>query len=65
MDRVTLIVVSVVGIALFVLVVLAILLDFSDMTGWKIPRLMLDWWALFFGLLAIGGFGGLAFVIWS
>ena len=65
MDQVILIVISVVGIALFVLVVLAILLDFSDMTGWRIPRLIFDWWALFFGFLAMAGFGGLAYVIWS
>jgi len=65
LGHVILIVISVLGTAVFFFAVMAILFDFSDTTGWQIPRPRFDWQTLFFCALAISGFTGLAYVIWS
>ena len=61
MGHILLLVVLVVVILVFLLIGSIALLDFMDSTGWR-PGL--DWWTIFFALLAIGGFAGLAYVIW-
>ena len=55
------IIVAVLCTAVFVLVVWIAVLDFMDSTGWR-PGL--DWWTICASLLAIGGFGGLAYLLW-
>lgn len=61
MGDIALIVLIVIGVALFILAALVFLTGFTDSTGWR-PGL--DWWTIFFSLLAIGGFAGLGYVLW-
>ena len=63
MGHIALIVIALSGAILFVAALF--LVDFMDSTGWSFPRPKLDWWAVFYGTLAVGAFAGLAYVIWG
>lgn len=56
MGRIVLIVIAVIGVVLFLLAALIFLGDFMGSTGWSFPRPKLDWWAVFYGTLAVAAF---------